>query len=412
MKLRERKVNIILALLGFCALTLNAGELDRLVNELVEKGVLDAGKAQEILTLTEEEMRAEMNAGNSTTLPKWIQNMGLKGDFRFRNQWEATEEDSVSRMRQRIRFRLNGEAVVTSGFKVGFGLATGSSDPRSTNQTLDNSFETKPIMLDYAYGSYTFPKYANVLLGKFYSNLGFWTPTDYMWDSDITVEGVAAQFNHKMIFFNTGIYFLDEKGKVENVIADNPRMLILQPGFNLAKEGIYSLKAAATYYNFNKTKNMAFDHAKWSNSYITINDSKYLALGYNNFNFATEVALYNKIFPYIGVCFEINQNLQAESDTAKNGIACGLTLGSEKIKDKGQWQVKYVYRQLEKDAWLDFLPDSDTYGGKTDIKGSELIAQYGLNKNIVLALDYYKIENLHGAIKPETVLQTDIQFKF
>ncbi|HOV22728.1 MAG TPA: hypothetical protein PL107_00490, partial [Candidatus Marinimicrobia bacterium] len=112
MKLRERKINIILALLGFCALTLNAGELDRLVNELVEKGVLDAGKAQEILTLTEEEMRAEMNAGNSTTLPKWIQNMGLKGDFRFRNQWEATEEDSVSRMRQRIRFRLNGEAVV------------------------------------------------------------------------------------------------------------------------------------------------------------------------------------------------------------------------------------------------------------------------------------------------------------
>ncbi|HPC36235.1 MAG TPA: putative porin [Candidatus Marinimicrobia bacterium] len=412
MKMRTWKINAILAMLGFCALTLNAGELDRLVNELVDKGVLDAGKAQEILTLTEEEMRAEMNAGKVTTLPTWIQTLNLKGDFRFRNQWEATEDDSVSRMRQRIRFRLNGEAAVTPSFKVGFGLATGSNDPRSTNQTLDNSFETKPIMLDYAYGSYTFPKYANVLLGKFYSNLAFWTPTDYMWDSDITVEGVAALFNHKKLFLNTGIYFLDEKGKVEDVIADNPRMLVLQPGFNLAKEGKYSLKAAATYYHFNKTKDLAFDHAKWSNSYYTVGGSKYLTMGYNNFNFATDVAIYSIIFPYIGVSFEINQNLQAESDTAKNGIACGLTFGSEKIKDKGQWQVKYVYRKLEKDAWLDFLPDSDTYGGKTDIKGSELIAQYGLRKNVVLALDYYKIENLHGAIEPETLLQADIQFKF
>jgi len=412
MKKSEWKIKTVLALFGFCAIALHAGELDRLVNELVEKGVIDAGKAQEILTLTEEEMRADMNAGKVSTMPAWIQNLNLKGDFRFRNQWEAAEDDTVSRMRQRIRFRLNGEATVAKGFKVGFGLATGTSDARSTNQTLDNQFETKTIMLDYAYGSYTFPKYANVLIGKFYSNLGFWTPTDYMWDTDITVEGAAAIFNYRKFFLNTGIYLLDEKGKVEDVIADNPRMLLLQPGIKMAQEGKYSLKAAATYYRFNKTKDYSFDNAKWTNSYYTLCNTKYLSLGYNNFNLAAEAAVYEKVLPYIGVCFEINQNLEAESDTANSGMAFGVAFGSEKIKDKGQWQVKYVYRNLEKDAWLDFLPDSDTYSGKTDVKGSEFIIQYGVSKNVVLGFDYYKIENLRGTIKPESLLQTDIQFKF
>jgi len=412
MKKSKWKIRTVLALFGFCAITLHAGELDRLVNELVEKGVLDAGKAQEILTLTEEEMRTELNKGNVSTLPKWIQTMNLKGDFRFRNQWEAVENDTVSRMRQRIRFRLNGEAVVTKGFKVGFGLATGSSDPRSTNQTLENSFESKTLMLDYAYGSYSFPKCANILVGKFYNNLGFWTPTDYMWDTDITLEGLAGLFKYQKYFVNAGIYLLDEAGKVKDVIAENPRLLIFQPGVNLAQEGKYYLKVAATYYHFNQTRNKAFDHTKWSNSHSAVGGTKLLLLGYNNFHLATEAGLYDRVFPYIGVCFEMNQNLQAESDTADSGMAFGVAFGSEKIRDKGQWQVKYLYRQLERDAWLDFLPDADTYSGLTDIKGSEIIAQYGLSKNVVLGLDYYKIENLRGTIKSENLLQIDLQLGF
>jgi len=412
MKKSDCRIKPVLALFGICAITLHAGELDRLVNELVEKGVLEAGKAQEILTLTEEEMRTEVNAGKSATLPKWIQTMGLKGDFRFRNQWEAAEDDTVSRMRQRIRFRLNGEAAVAQGFKVGFGLATGSTDARSTNQTLENEFATKAIMLDYAYGNYTLPKYGNLMLGKFYNSSGIWAPTDYMWDGDIALEGLAGLFNYKMFFMNTGLYILDEAGKVENIIADNPRMLILQPGVSLLQEGKYSLKVAAAYYHFNNVKDYSFDNATKTNSYYTSGSKNKLSLGYNNFNLAVDAAIYEKVFPYIGICFEMNQNLEAESDTANSGLAFGVAFGAKKIKDKGQWQVKYLYRKLEKDAWLDFLPDSDTYGGKTDVKGSEIIVQYGLTKNVSLGLDYYKIENLRGKIVPEQIIQTDIQFKF
>jgi hypothetical protein len=108
----------------------------------------------------------------------------------------------------------------------------------------------------------------------------------------------------------------------------------------------------------------------------------------------------------------MNRNIQAVSDTANSGVAFGVAFGSQTVKDKGQWQVKYLYRKLEKDAWLDFLPDNDTYGSGTNVRGSEIIIQYGLTKNVSLGLDYYLTNNISGKINSEQLLQTDIQFKF
>ena len=65
------------------------------------------------------------------------------------NAGNTTERD-----RARIRFRLGAETKVNDQTKVLFGLATGGTDPRSTNQTLENSFELKDIRLDYVYAEY------------------------------------------------------------------------------------------------------------------------------------------------------------------------------------------------------------------------------------------------------------------
>lgn len=390
--------------------TLRAGELDLLVQELVAKGVLEPGRAQQILTLTEEEMRKELAKGEIATLPQWLQKMGLKGDFRLRNQWEKMEHDTLARMRQRIRFRLTGEAMVGKEVKVGFGLATGSSDPRSTNQTLENSFETKPIMLDYAYMQYELPARVTVIGGKFYNNQAFWSPSDYIWDGDIALEGLAGLWNYRRYFLNTGLYILDEAGKVEDVIRDNPRLLVVQPGVKLAREEVYEFQAAVTYYGFNGVKDKAFDHAKWSNTYYKIGSSKYLTYGYNNLALAAEAGFYEKFFPYIGLALEYNLNLQV--DSANTGLAFGITLGHKKVSQKGQWSIKYQYRQLAKDAWLDFLPDSDTYSGKTDVKGNKVTFQYAMRPNLVCAVNYFSNANLSGSVVGESLVQLDIQLKF
>jgi len=389
---------------------LQAGELDLLVQELVAKGVLDPGRAQEILTLTEEQMRKEIAKGEVSTLPTWLQKMNIKGDLRLRNQWEKMETDTLARMRQRIRFRLNGEADVSHSVKVAYGLATGGTDPRSTNQTLENSFETKSIMLDYAYVQYVLPRYLTLIGGKFYNNQAIWSASDYLWDGDITLEGAAGLVKYRQFFANVGLYFLDEMGKVKDVIKDNPRLFLVQPGMTFAREEAFDWKIAATYYRFANVKDKAFDHAKWSNSFYTVGTKKYLANGYNNLALATGFSAYDKLFPYVGLSAEYNVNLEA--DSAKSGLALSVAFGHKKISARGQWQVKYQYRKLERDTWLDFLPDSDTYTGKTDVQGNKLSIQYGLSPKVIAGINYFNNENLSGTIVPETLVQLDLQFKF
>lgn len=87
-------------------------------------------------------------------------------------------------------------------------------------------------------------------------------------------------------------------------------------------------------------------------------------------------------------------------------------MGDKKVSGPGQWQIKGAYRSLGRDAWLDAFPDSDFYGGATDVKGYEGIFEYGLNKNVSFGLDYYRSKRIVAVKAPESVLQTDINFKF
>jgi len=404
-KKRAIWLSVVLMLVGILPSGIIAGELDLLVSELVEKGVISPGRANEILILSEEEMRTQLAKAKVSTLPKWIQTFNLKGDFRLRDQWEQ-REGGDARNRARYRFRLGGEAEVISGLNVGFGLASGGTDPRSTNQTFENSFETKTIMLDYAYARYSITNWMTLTGGKIGAGSVFWTPSDYLWDTDITVEGLAAGLKKKNLFLKTGYYFIDE-------IKDekDPAMILVQPGILFAKEGSYTATIGATYYQFNQIKDATLDHAKWSNTYYKdASNVKHLSGDYRIVSVGADMQVYNVLLPAIGLFCEYNRNIAA--DSLQNGFAFGFFGGNDKIKDKNQWQIKYSYRKLEKDSWLDIFPDSDAYGGMTGIGGSEIVFQYGLMKNVILGVDYYRIENLSGTRVPEQIVQVDFQFKF
>ena len=92
----------------------------------------------------------------------------------------------------------------------------------------------------------------------------------------------------------------------------------------------------------------------------------------------------------------------------------GIKFGHKKVKQLGQWQVKYNYRRLEKDAWPDFLPDSDFYGGKTDSKGNEVEFKLGLAKHVAFGLDYYfDVKPINGdADREQKLLQADLALKW
>jgi hypothetical protein len=78
----------------------------------------------------------------------WTDRITLSGDFRYRYQNDDVDLAGVnSRNRQRIRARPAIEARLPANLKVGFGLATGSDDPVSSNQTLGGGGSSKDINL-------------------------------------------------------------------------------------------------------------------------------------------------------------------------------------------------------------------------------------------------------------------------
>jgi len=362
------------------------------------------------LFAAEDETKKEVPEGNALTLPKWVQNFTFKGDLRLRYQTDK-KEDSKRRHRGRIRARLGADVKVTDDINVAAGLATGGTDPRSTNETLDNTFETPDIRLDYAYAQYKPLSWATLKGGKI-KGMPFWKPSDLLWDSDINPEGGGAQLKYDLrpnvgVFFNTGFFVLDES----SADTSDPFMYVVQPGFDGKFRDFIIVKAAVTYYGFSHVQGSTLDHASGTNTLLAGG----LQYDYDSIGVSGELG-FKKPFkvdflPYIAALGEYINN--PDPSDGNDGFLVGLKVGSEKVAKKGQWQAKYLYRELERDAFLDTFPDSDFYGGQTNAKGHEVIFEYGLFKHVILGLDYYRTEPIEGVTKKsEDLFQFDVVFKF
>lgn len=390
----------------------SAGEVDVLIDKLVEKGVLTPVEAQIILDETKQEVAKEISQAKSSSLPLWVQKITLKQDLRLRYQYEKKDSSDQSRSRGRVRYRLGLQTNVIDSVKVGVGLATGGDDPRSTNQTFENTFESPDIRLDYAYAQVKPIKDLSLIAGKFHRKPYLWEPTDLLWDGDINPEGAALHYDLSLVdgldsFVNAGVLVLDENGTEDKV---DPFMHYLQAGL-VGKIDDLDSKLAVTYYGFNGLQGVDPDHSKDTNTRITGNVLKY---DYDAIAVSAEVGVkepFDLSLPRVAVFGDYVHNLSNDVDE-DSGWALGCKVGAKKVKKSGQWQGKYIYARLGRDAFPDTFPDSDRYGGRTDVKSHEVVFSYALNKNIILSLDYYQSNFIKADSNKEQVAQADILFKF
>ena len=427
MNMRSLRSFVFLGLLGLICYgfpsAAAAGEVDVLVNKLVEKGLLTPMEAQIIVDESAQHVAKEIAEGKSATLPAWVQNMKLKGDLRVRYQYERKSSNTDARERGRLRYRLGIETKVVENVKAAAGFASGGPDPRSTNQTFEDSFAHGDLRLDYAYAEWTPVKEAKIALGKFDAKNYIWAPTDMLWDTDIRPAGGSINYERNITgdidgFANTGVWVMDE-----NANSDRPApfLTFLQSGVKWGNEKV-DAKFACNYYNFHGAQGRALDWCRGTNTGITKtnNDggcSGGLTYDYNAAGFSTELGaaklfggLSLNVDERIAVFMDFIHNTDANDNT--NGWTTGMRFGNAKLKEKGQWQASYMFTRLEKDAWLDVLPDSDRKGGDTNIRGHELLLEYGLNKNVTLGIDYYQTARLTGTKDPERLIQLDTVFKF
>lgn len=354
---------------------------------------------------------AETKGSDSSEIeiPKWIKNTKFKGDFRLR--WESLDSDDPekeTRNRWRIRWRFGTETKVNEKWKAGFMLASGEGGARSRNVTLSDTFQTSNVQLDQAYAQFDPHKYWRLKGGKFKNPI--WRPKDLMWDSDITPEGIYAML-HKYksgnfeLFAPAAFFTLNEFKST----TDDPFLAFVQLGTKWKATDNSYLKFAGAYYGFNELTGNDLESSSGTNSRDA--DGNYI-YNYACVSLDGEFGL-NKMSDWLPFAAAFFQYVNSNADDDTQGYLVGLKVGHPKVKELWQWQLKWNYRNLERDAWPDFLPDSDFYAGQTDVKGNEVEFKMGLAKNVTIGLDYYwdnkPIKRDNPAVD---YLQLDLVLKF
>jgi putative porin len=127
---------------------------------------------------------------------KGIGPISFSGDVRLRGEpfFGGPADQSLDRMRERVRVRFNALADLGSQFQAGITLASGDiNDPTTTNQTMTGFYTRKTIALDQAFVQFKPREFKPLTLigGKFRYP---WYNTEMTWDKDLNPEGAAETF--------------------------------------------------------------------------------------------------------------------------------------------------------------------------------------------------------------------------
>lgn len=401
-----------------------ADEYKIIVDELVKEKVITQEKANEILAEIEAMHKKAAKEGKSFELPaslKWLEKFKFTGDLRIRfhmENWSKTDPVYLARIRARVGFMTE----VTDGVKVAMGIATTTlktdttsatnfGNPRSTNATLGGQFQHPAIDLDYAYAQYEPFSWLTLKAGKI-RGMPFYrpSPSQFIWDSDINPDGASAELNYPLLtakekdgfsvngFFNTGVFLINSwSGDIAN-----PVMWVVQPGAEV-KYKDFSSKAAVTYYGFQNDKGKILTWNAGSNTGATTGlKFHYSSLGVNG-----ELGLATPLKPlgvdfihYAGLLGEYIYNPDPPRDN--QGFLVGFKIGDKNVSERNTWSLAYMYKYLQRDAFLDTFPDDDFFKGMTNAKGHIVQLQYAPLKHVIFAISNYyasPIRNLLTTVK-------------
>ena len=415
--------------------------LDR-INELEQQQASEKAVQQAPRVTTQEEASVtDQVAANTAKLSKmdWASRIKFSGDFRYRYQADDIDPFSYSfqdpggdifagtgggntRNRNRIRARLGMTADLGNDWEVGFGFASGGDDPVSTNQTLGGGGDTGDLNLDMAYFNYTGLENTSFRGGKFKRTLKVVGKSQLQWDGDWRPEGMDIAWENDMFFAQSMGTWLESDSNKGN----SDFSYLLQAGTKLELGGVKLLTGVGytrikaegqeCYYDVD-------DGGCFGNETIVEVDPGPPAELEDAF-YVNDFEVYN-VFAEAG--FKLGSlPIKVFGDYIKNDAAddydSGYLVGAQlgKVKKAGSWQIKAYYEELETNATLALLSNSDFGGGGTNGKGPVFSGGYGITDNVSLGLTYYMVEkNSDGRAEINNgedfdinSLQADIKFKF
>ncbi len=352
----------------------------------------------------------------------WASKMKWKVDLRYR--METIEGDTVpKRQRDRIRLRAGLEAKATDNLLVVAQLATGGTDPRSSNQTLSGQFDRESIGVDLAYVEWTVAMGMKLTGGKMKNPLV--RPADLFWDNDLNPEGLSFAFERGPWFGSANYFYLTERsgsstaGATFATKGSESTATVGQLGYRLPVGEMSMLTLAANYMDLGAGKGRCDLFGNTGNGNTTVAFTTAPCSGTNNASLAFDYkisgfqAQYDTMF---GLLPFSAFGEYAKNDGAKNGLdtayAFGASLG--KAANAKSWEVSYLYQSIDKDALFGMFTDSDFADGRTDGKGSVFKFGYAPVKNWTVNATYFMNKrNFNSATQLDYKrLQLDFNVKY
>jgi hypothetical protein len=335
----------------------------------------------------------------------------IKGDFRYRHEM-IDKQDTKTETRHRVRARVNIEGRVNDQAQVVFGISSGSSDPVSNNQTLTGGFSSKDVVLDVAFIEYKWMKAPGLTLlgGKVYNP--FFAPgeSELIWDSDIRPEGMAAHYTRgtdQMSINLTGAGFWVEERKSNKNSSLFGGQAVFQYEIPDSKA---EFALGGSYFDYVNSKGFEpyFGEAKGNTVTFVEPDSIYVYA--NEYRLAEILGEFTFEAGEMPIMLSGDYVTNTAADSLNDGWLVSVKIG--KTKKPGSWDIRYVYRELKKDAVVGIYTDSDFIGGGTNGKGHEFNVGLQVAEKTSLAATYFINKIGFTNEKDFNRLQIDAKFKF
>lgn len=377
--------------------------------EIDQASVQDLKKYVLALSQRIEDMEAKTDKVVASAKPAktWADSIQWSGDVRYRYENIDNDAKTDERNRNRIRARIGLTAQITDDVKAGVALASGSSDPVSSNQTLGGGASSKGINLDQGWVDWKFAPNTHLIAGKT-KNL-YYAPakSGLIWDGDLRPEGVNVKYDNGTIWAVASYHFLNSDDGSSGT-GDIEEMFGGQVGYNGNINDNTSFIVGAGYYYIPVEGSTSFVGGDF------FGNSEIAGMHALDYKVAEVFAEVNTKLAGVPATFfaDFVQNTESDADE-DTGYAIGFKLG--KAKGRGDVEFGYMYEDLEADAVYAAFTDSDFGGGGTDVKGHKLSAAIGLSKNTKLGITYFNNEYGDYTLSDEVDydrVQVDLATKF
>jgi hypothetical protein len=329
--------------------------------------------------------------------------LAWRGDVRYRYEAFAIDQKD-NRERNRLRARVGLTAAVTDTLDVVVGLASGSDDPVSSNQTLGSAGTTKRLGLDQAYFSWQIDDAISLKAGKI-KNVWFKpVKSELLWDNDYNPEGVALSYASQGFFGHAAVNWLESDTRKGQAFAAG-----VQAGWRTSL-GDYDLTAGAGYHDVGVAGQTAFLGGDdfFGNQTLCQDSGCVYSHDYEQVQFFAMLGgrwLAQPLTLYL----EAVENIAL--DAQNQGWSAGFKIG--KASKPRTWELGYQYQDLEADAVFGLTAGSDFGGGGANTKGHIVRGGWAVTKGWKLGLTYFNNETgLDGPQQGYQRLQLDSQVKF